>query len=187
MILEEKSKIFIFSLQYKTLIFLNQGQGSIFKIRECAQSIPRLEKPKNRRFSLKNSKMFDFRFNTPTPFSESGSGKHFQDSGMRGIDFSHKITPIKVIFKKISEQIFFRKMTSKIGKIRVFFATPCNCFVVVRVYSCFVRNKKCCSNFDGVATVEDEHLRMRYLKMAISGRKFEDGTFENGTFEDGHL
>ena len=109
MVVEEKSKIFIISLQYKTLIFLNQSQGSIFKIREYAQSIPRLEKPKNRRFSHKNSKTFDFRFNTPTPSPESGSGKHFQDSGMRGIDFSHKITPIKVIFKKNLRKKFFSK------------------------------------------------------------------------------
>ena len=43
MILEEKSKIFIFSLQYKTLISLNQGRGSIFKLWECAQSIPRIK------------------------------------------------------------------------------------------------------------------------------------------------
>src|ERR1700758_2121124 len=99
---------------------LNQGQRSVFTVRECVQSIPRLEKPKNRRFSHKNSKMFDFRFNTPTPFPESGSGKHFQDSGMRGIDFSHKITPIKVILKQILRKKFFRKMTSKIDKIRVF-------------------------------------------------------------------
>jgi hypothetical protein len=35
-----------------------------------------------------------------------------------------------------------------------------------------------------VATVEDEHLRMRHLRMAICGRKFEDGTFEDGTFEE---
>ena len=120
MILEEKSKIVIFSLQYKTLISLNQGQGSIFKMREYAQSIPRLEKSKNQRFFHKNSKMFDFRFNTPTPSPESGSGKHFQDSGMRGIDFSHKITPIKIFFFKFEKKIF-QKMTSKIGKIRVFF------------------------------------------------------------------
>src|SRR3569833_851128 len=101
MILEEKSKNFIFSLQYKTLISLNHGQGSIIKLRECAQSILRLEKPKNRRFSHKNSKMFDFRFNTPTPFPESGSRKNFHVSGMRGIDFSHQITPIKIMFFKI--------------------------------------------------------------------------------------
>ena len=100
MILEEKSKIFIISLQYKTLLSLNQGQGSIFKIRECAQSIPRLEKPKNRRFSHRNPKMFDFCFNTPTPFPESGSRKRFHASGMRGIDFSHKITPRNVFFTK---------------------------------------------------------------------------------------
>src|SRR5580698_10651517 len=77
MILEEKSKIFIFSLQYKTLISLNQGQGSVFMLRECAQSIPRLEKPKNRRFSHKNPKIFDFRFNTPIPSLNQGQGSVF--------------------------------------------------------------------------------------------------------------
>ena len=74
MILEEKSKIFIFSLQYKKLISLNQG--SIFKLRECAQSILRLEKPKNRRFSHKNPKMFDFRFNTSISLNQ-GQGSIF--------------------------------------------------------------------------------------------------------------
>ena len=80
---------------------LNQDQGSVFTVRECAQSIPRLEKRNNRRFSYKNPKMFDFRFNIPTPFPESGSRKRFHASGMRGIDFSHKITPKNVLFTKI--------------------------------------------------------------------------------------
>ena len=82
------------------------GQGSVFMLRECAQLIPRLEKPKNRRFSHKNLKMFDFRFNTPTTFPESGSGKRFHASGMRAIDFSHKIIPRKVIFAKIQKNFF---------------------------------------------------------------------------------
>src|SRR5207253_5600769 len=86
---------------------LNQGQGSVFTVRECAQSIPRLEKPKNRRFSHKNPKMFDFRVNTPTPFPESGSRRRCHASRMRGIDFSHKITPRKVIFAKIQQKFFF--------------------------------------------------------------------------------
>ena len=51
--------------------------------------------------------MFDFRSNTPTPFPESGSRKRFHASGMRGIDFSHKITPSSVFFTKIFKQIFF--------------------------------------------------------------------------------
>ena len=51
--------------------------------------------------------MFDFRFNTPTPFPESGSRKRFHASGMRGIDFSHKITPRNVIFLKNVEKFFF--------------------------------------------------------------------------------
>jgi hypothetical protein len=45
--------------------------------------------------------MFDFRFNTPTPFPESGSRKRFLASRMRGIDFLHKITPRNVFFTKI--------------------------------------------------------------------------------------
>jgi hypothetical protein len=47
--------------------------------------------------------MFDFRFNTPAPFPESGSRKRFHASG---IDFSHKITPRNVFFTTIFKQIF---------------------------------------------------------------------------------
>ena len=49
------------------------GQRSVFMLRECAQSIPRLEKHKNRRFSHKNPKMLDFRFNTSIPSLNQGS------------------------------------------------------------------------------------------------------------------
>ena len=45
--------------------------------------------------------MFDFRFNIPTPFSESGSRKRFHNSAVRAIDFSHKITPKNDHFRKI--------------------------------------------------------------------------------------
>src|SRR3569833_4236469 len=34
------------------------------------------------------------------PFPESGSGKHFHASGMRGIDFPYKITPRGSFFRK---------------------------------------------------------------------------------------
>src|SRR3569623_557811 len=95
---EIQSRLFV------SLPFLNQSQGSSFTVRECAQSILRLEKPKNRRFSHKNPKMFDFRFNTPTPFPESGSRRRFHASGMRGIDFSHKITPRNVFFFRRSSR-----------------------------------------------------------------------------------
>ena len=57
---------------------LNQGQGSVFTVWECAQSIPCLEKSKNRRFSHKNPKMFDFRFNTPIPSLNQGQGSVFK-------------------------------------------------------------------------------------------------------------
>ena len=52
--------------------------------------------------------MFDFCFNTPTPFPESGSRKRFYASEMRGIDFSHKITPRNVFFTKIFKKNFLR-------------------------------------------------------------------------------
>jgi len=47
-------------------------------LRESAQSIPRLEKPKNRRFSHKNPKMFDFRFNTLIPSLNQGRESVFK-------------------------------------------------------------------------------------------------------------
>ena len=62
---------------------------------------PFSEKPKNRRFSHKNPKMFDFRFNTPTSFPESGSKKRFHASGVRAIDSPHKIAPKGYLLKKI--------------------------------------------------------------------------------------
>src|SRR4051812_19800236 len=91
----------MFDFRFNTPIpSLNQDQRSVFTVRECAQSIPRLEKPKNRRFSHKNPKMFDFRFNIPTIFPESGSRKHFHASGVRAIYFSHFFTPRNAISKK---------------------------------------------------------------------------------------
>ena len=44
--------------------------------------------------------MFDFRFNTPTPFPESGSRMRFHILAVRAIDFSHKITPKNDHFRK---------------------------------------------------------------------------------------
>ena len=68
----------MFDFRFNTPIpSLNQGQGSVFMLRECAQSIPRLEKPKNRRFSHKNSKIFDFRFNTPISSLNQGQESVF--------------------------------------------------------------------------------------------------------------
>ena len=78
MILRKKFQIFSIFASIHTSISLNQDQGSIFKLWECAQSIPRLEKPKNRRFSHKNPKMFDFRFNTPIPSLNQGQGSVFK-------------------------------------------------------------------------------------------------------------
>ncbi len=44
--------------------------GSIFTVWKCAQSIPHLGKSKNRWFSHKNPKIFDFRFNTPISLNQ---------------------------------------------------------------------------------------------------------------------
>ena len=52
-----KNRTFRFKIPIPSL---NQDQESVFTVRECAQSIFRLEKPKNRQFSHKNSKMFIF-------------------------------------------------------------------------------------------------------------------------------
>src|SRR3569833_2820180 len=62
--------------------------------------------------------MFDFRFNTPTPFPESGSRKHFYALGMRGIDFSHKITPRKVIFAKIKKNFFSKVLLQSLPPLK---------------------------------------------------------------------
>ena len=78
MILREKFQNFSIFASIHTSISLNQDQGSIFNLRECAQSIRRLEKPMNRRFSHKNPKMFDFRFNTPIPSLNQGQGSVFK-------------------------------------------------------------------------------------------------------------
>src|SRR3954465_15409465 len=80
--------------------FLNQGQGSIFTIQECAQSILRLEKRKNRRLSHKNPKIFRFSLQYTDSFPESGSRKRFQGSGMRAIDSPHEITLRNMILRE---------------------------------------------------------------------------------------
>jgi hypothetical protein len=38
-------------------------------------------------------------------FPDSGSGKYFQFSGMREIDFPHKITPRELISRKINFRV----------------------------------------------------------------------------------
>ena len=73
-----KIEIFFIFVSIRLLHSLNQGQGSFFMLWECAQSISHLEKPKNRRFSRKNPKMFDFRFNTPIPSLNQGQGSVFK-------------------------------------------------------------------------------------------------------------
>ena len=90
-------------LRFKTsILFLNQDQGSVFTVRKCAQSIPRLEKPKNRRFSHKNPKMFDFRFNTPIPSLNQSQGSVF-----KAINSPHKFTPRGSFVKKFSTRPCF--------------------------------------------------------------------------------
>src|SRR6185437_16665412 len=98
----------------------NQGQGRVFMIRECAQSIPRLEKPKNRRFSHKNPKIFDFRFNTHIYFPESGSRKRFHASEIRAIDFRIKLPLEKSFLQKFKKNFFCKKLLEKSS-----FLPPC--------------------------------------------------------------
>jgi hypothetical protein len=50
----------------------------VFTFLQCAQSIPRLEKPNNCRFSHKNPKMSDFRFNTLISSLNQGQGSVFK-------------------------------------------------------------------------------------------------------------
>ena len=61
MILREKFQNFSIFASKHTSISLNQGQGSIFTIQECAQSIFRLEITLKSRFLEENRKIF-FRF-----------------------------------------------------------------------------------------------------------------------------
>jgi hypothetical protein len=124
MILEGKSKICIFSLQYKTFISLNQGQGSIFKLRDCAQSVPRIKLPQKDDFEARNPKCFDFRFNTHIYFSESGSRKHFHVSGMRAIDFSPRNYPKKSVFRRKSGKKFFalKRSSTLIFRVKLNFS-----------------------------------------------------------------
>ena len=52
-------------------------------------------------------------------FPESGSRKHFQDSGMRAIDSPHKITPRGLLVKKNLRKFFFGDRAAN--------GTPLNC------------------------------------------------------------
>jgi hypothetical protein len=63
----------MFDFRFNTPISLNQGQRSVFMLRQCAQSISHIEKHMDSRFSAK-IRIFDhLRFNTPTPFLEPGT------------------------------------------------------------------------------------------------------------------
>src|SRR6185437_8854648 len=85
---------------------LNQDQGIAFTIRECAQSIPHLEKPKNQRFSHKNPKMFDFRFNTPAHSLNQGQGSVFMLRECAESISRIKLPPVTYFLQKFSKKIF---------------------------------------------------------------------------------
>ena len=53
-------------------------------------------------------------------FPESGSGKHFQASGICAIDFPHKIIPIWIIFRIFENKFSDRKNMKKLSKFRFF-------------------------------------------------------------------
>ena len=62
--------------------------------------------------------MFDFRFNTPTLFPESGSRKRFHASEMRAIDSPHKIT--YMLMELVSFEPFLVRFLSLNKKGRFF-------------------------------------------------------------------
>ena len=129
----------MFDFRFNTPIpSLNQDQRSVFMIWECAQSILRLEKPRNRRFSHKNPKCFDFRFNTPIPSLNQGQGSVFT---LR--EYAESISRIKLpqeshLFKKV-----FRRMTPQMAPS---FKTI-NAFIMYKIVSFFhvsIDDKKFC-------------------------------------------
>ena len=76
-------------------------EKSIARIPEAWKRFLDPDSGKELAFSHKNPKMFDFRFNTPTTFPESGPRKRFHASGMRAIDFRIKLPLEGHLFKKI--------------------------------------------------------------------------------------
>ena len=87
--------------------FWNFDKNDFSRDNFCEKSIACITKHENASLTLihgnKNvywSENMKIRLNTHSYFPESGWGKHFQTSGMRLIDFSHKITLRKVIFAK---------------------------------------------------------------------------------------
>jgi hypothetical protein len=88
--------------------FAEGSQRSIFKMRECAQSIRRMKLPPEiwfrGQFSLQYTQLF------PWHTTISLSRKHLHDSGRRAIDFSHNFIPNRVIFTK---KFFFSQMIAK--------------------------------------------------------------------------
>ena len=83
-------------------------------LRECAQSIPRLEKPKNRRFSHKNQKMFDFRFNTPIPSLNQG-----QRSVFKVRECAQSISRIELLLKMIVLEKFFHEIVHNLYPLKM--------------------------------------------------------------------
>ena len=72
----------MFDFRFNTPIpSLNQGQGSVFKVRECAQSIPRIKLPLEGHLLKKFKKIFypdpvlDFRLKKSTIFGRVLHGK----------------------------------------------------------------------------------------------------------------
>jgi hypothetical protein len=71
-----------------------------------ASGICAIDSPHRKKLKI----LFSLQYTDP----ESGAGKHFQASGMCAIDSPHRITPNKVIFRKI---IFGSKIHEKKGKV----------------------------------------------------------------------
>jgi hypothetical protein len=100
-----------------TQFSLNQSQRSIFRLRECAQSIPRIKLPLESLFHAKNLN-FSILASINKPFFPE-SGKNFQASEMRAIDLQHKTTPRRIIFR-IFEKKFRIENMKKSPKFQFF-------------------------------------------------------------------
>ena len=79
-------------------------------VRECTQSIPRLEKLKSRRFSHKNPKMFDFHFNIPISSLNQGQGSVFTIwecvQSISRIELPLKMVILEKFFHKIAHNLY---------------------------------------------------------------------------------
>ena len=75
---------------------ISPSKSYFWEVISCEKSIARIPEALKCLLDPDSGKLVHvgFRFNTHSYFPESESRKHFQDLGMRAIDFSHNFTPI---------------------------------------------------------------------------------------------